>query len=156
MSAFQPFLPLDDPPLLTIADISVTMFKSVPEGSPMLLKDHAEHPVPELLRSTFRQIADAFIAGDFQLRDHPIAGVRPIDSATAKWIADNISAYGEMLAPLNEETWDRSIYRWMEGYWQMLVDLTTRSEPVSDLTLHTKLYETGGGWELVVEAVYVP
>ena len=122
----------------------------------MLPKDDAEHPVPEPLRSTFRQIADAFVAGDFQLRDHPIAGVRPIDPATAKWIADNISAYGEMLAPLNEETWDRSIYRWMEGYWQMLVELTTRSEPVSDLTLHAKLYETGGGFELVVEAVYVP
>ena len=122
----------------------------------MLQKDDAEHPVPEPLRSTFRQIADAFVAGDFQLRDHPIAGVRPVDPDTAEWIADNVSAYGETLAPLDEETWDRSIYRWMEGYWQMLVDLTTSSEPVSDLTLHAKLYETGGDFELVVEAVYVP
>jgi hypothetical protein len=122
----------------------------------MLQKDDAEHPVPEPLRSTFRQIADAFTAGDFQLRDHPIHGVRPIDPDTAKWIADNISAYGETLAPLNEETWDRSIYRWMDGYWQMLVDLTTSSEPVSDLTLHAKLYEAGGDFALAVEAVYVP
>jgi hypothetical protein len=134
----------------------VTLFKLVPEGSLMMQKDDAEHPVPEPLRSTFRQIADAFVAGDFRLRDHPIADVRPIDPATAEWIADNISAYGETLAPLNDETWDRSIYRWMEGYWQMLVDLTTRSEPVSHLTLHAKLYETGGVFELVVEAVYVP
>lgn len=44
----------------------------------------------------------------------------------------------------------------MEGYWQMHVDLTRRSEPVSDLTLHSKLYETDGELELVVEAVYVP
>lgn len=132
------------------------MFKLVTEGSLMLPKDDDEHPVAEQLRSTFRQIADAFVAGDFQLRDHPIVGVRPIDPATAQWIANNISAYGEMLAPLNEETWDRSTYRWMEGYWQMLVDLTTRSEPVSDLTLHAKLYEMSGGFELVVEAVYVP
>lgn len=123
------------------------------KGPPMLQKDDAEHPVPERLRSTFRQITDAFVAGDFQLRDHRIDGVKPIDPGTAKWIADNVSAYGETLAPLNEETWNRSVYRWMEGYWQMLVDLTTDSEPVSDLTLHAKLFETG---ELAIEGVYVP
>ena len=122
----------------------------------MLQKDDAEHAVPEPLRSTFRRIADAFVAGDFQLRDHPIDGVRPVDPATAKRIADSISAYGETLAPLNEETWDRSIYRWMDGYWQVLVDLTTNTEPVSDLTLHAKLRETGDEVTLVVEAVYVP
>lgn len=121
-----------------------------------MLKDEAEHPVPEPLRSTFGQIADAFLAGDFQLRDHPIAGVKPIDPDTAQSIADNISAYGETLAPLNEQTWDRSIYRWMDGYWEMLVDLTTSAEPVSDLALHAKLYETSNGSSLVVEAVYVP
>jgi len=122
----------------------------------MLSKDGAEHPVPEPLRSTFRQIADAFVAGDYQLRDHPIAGVKPVAPDTAKWIADNISAYGDTLAPLNEDTWDRSIYRWMDGYWQMLVDLTTTSERVSDLTLHAKLYEKGDDFALAVEAVYVP
>jgi len=132
------------------------MLTPVFEGALMLQKDDAEHPVPEPFRSTFRQIADAFVVGDFQLRDHPIEGVRPIDPATAKWIADNIAAYGDALAPLNEETWDQSIYLWMEGYWQMLVDLTTRSEPVSDLTLHAKLYETGDYFALDVEAVYVP
>lgn len=119
----------------------------------MLQKDDAEHPAPEPLRSTFRRIADAFVAGDFQLRDHPIDGVRPIDAATAKGIADNVAAYGEVLAPLNEETWNQSIYRWMDGYWQLLVDLTTLFEPVSDLTLHAKLDETG---ELTIQAIYVP
>jgi hypothetical protein len=39
-------------------------------------------------------------------RHHPIDGVRPIDPDTAKWIADNVSAYGEALAPLNEENWE--------------------------------------------------
>jgi hypothetical protein len=123
---------------------------------PMLQKDEAEHPVPELFRSTFRQIAEAFVAGDFQLQDRPIAGVKPIDPDTAERIANNISAYGKTLAPLNEQTWDRSIYRWMDGYWYMLVDLTTRSEPVSDLALHAKLYETANDFALEVEAVYVP
>ncbi len=122
----------------------------------MLEKDEAEHLVPEPLRSSFRQIADAFVAGDFQLRDHPIAGVRPIDPDTAKRIADNISAYGETLAPLSEDTWGRSVYRWMDGYWMLIVDLTTISEPVSDLALHAKLYELGDDFALVIEAAYVP
>lgn len=122
----------------------------------MLQKDDAEHLVPEPLRSSFRLIAKAFVAGDFQLREHPIVGVSPIDSDTAKRIADNISAYGETLAPLSEDIWDRSIYRWMDGYWQLLVDLTTVSEPVSDLTLDAKLYEVGNDFALTVESVYVP
>lgn len=122
----------------------------------MLYKDDAEHSIPAPLRPTFRQIADAFVAGDFQLRDHQIDGVRPVDTDTAERIANNISAYGEALAPLHDETWERSIYRWMDGYWEMLVDLTTTTEPVSDLTLHAKVYKTGDDPALVVEAVYVP
>jgi len=119
----------------------------------MLQSDDAEHAVPEALRSTFRQIAEAFAAGDYQLRNHPIAGVRPVEPATAKWIAESISGYGDTLAPLNEQTWERSIYRWMDGYWMALVDLTTSSEPVSDLSLHAKLYEAG---DVEVYGVYVP
>jgi hypothetical protein len=122
----------------------------------MLNKDDDEHPVPEEWRSTFRRIADAFRAGDFELRRQPIDRVAPIESATAEQIAENITAYGEPLAPLSEETWDRSVYRWMDGYWQMLVDFTTQAEPVSDLTLHAKLYEAAGDYRLVIDAVYVP
>jgi hypothetical protein len=121
----------------------------------MLQKDDAEHPVPEPLRLTFRLIADGFVAGDFQLRGHQITGVRPVDPDTAECIADNILAYGETLAPLNEATWNRSIYLWMNGYWLVLVDLTTSLAPVSDLALHAKIFETGDDFSLTVEAVYV-
>lgn len=43
----------------------------------------------------------------------------------------------------------------MDGYWQVLVDLTTAAEPVSDLTLHAKLYE-GNGSRLEIDSVHVP
>lgn len=121
----------------------------------MLKKDDAEHPIPQPWRSTFRQIANAFVAGDFQLRDHPIDDVVPLLPATARYIADNIAAYGAALAPLNDSTWDQSVYRWMDGHWQMLVDLSTEAEPVSDLTLHAKLYE-GDGLRLEIDSVHVP
>jgi hypothetical protein len=119
----------------------------------MLQKDGAEHAVPEPLRSTFRRIAGAFVDGDYQLRDRPIAGVRPVEPDTAKWIAECVSAYGDDLAPLDEQTWERSVYRWMDGYWLALVDLTTGSEPVSDLSLHAKLFEGG---DVEVYGVFVP
>lgn len=122
----------------------------------ILSKQGGEHPVPEVFRPTFRQIVDAFIAGDFELRDHLVGGVRPILPDTANWIAENIADYGEALAPLDDETWELSIYRWMDDYWQFLVDLTTTDDPVSDLTLHAKLYDNWDEAAMVVEAVYVP
>ena len=121
----------------------------------MLQKDDLEHPVPELWRATFAQIADAFAAGDFRLSQRPIVGVQPVDQATADRIAESVAAYGEPLASLSDATWKRSVYRWMDGYWQVLVDLSTQDELVSDLTLHAKLFE-GNDLRLEVYSVHVP
>jgi hypothetical protein len=126
-------------------------------GDPLMLqKDDAEHPVPEHLRSTFHQIADALVDGDFQLKRHPTARVRPVSKDTAQGIAGNISAYGETLAPLSDKTWERSVYLWMDGHWQVVVDLTTTAEPVSDLALHANTYEAGDDLEVELYGVYVP
>jgi hypothetical protein len=122
----------------------------------MLCKDDAEHPLPEPVRDVFRRIAEAFVAGDFQLHSHPVAEVKPVDPETAQRMRDYVSAYGGTLARLDEATWERSAYRWMEGYWDVLVDLTTTSEPVSDLTLHAKLSEKDDGFEVALEGVWVP
>jgi hypothetical protein len=61
----------------------------------MLLKDAAEHSVPEEWRPKFRQIARAFVQGDFELREHPITGVAPIDRTTADHFSENVRAFGE-------------------------------------------------------------
>lgn len=82
-------------------------------------------------------------------------GVQPVDQETADLIAANVIAYGDRLAPLDEATWDHSIYRWMGGYWQALVDLSTVSEPVSDLTLHAKVYDADCS-RLKIDSVHVP
>lgn len=121
----------------------------------MLHKDDREHPMPERLRPVFKQIAGAFAAGDFHLRYSPVDGLATVLEDTAQAIAENIAAYGEPLAPLNDATWQRSAYRWMDGYWEMLVDLTTEQEPVSDLTLHARLYD-GDSPRLEVYSVHVP
>ncbi len=98
--------------------------------------------------------AENWIAGDYELRNRLIERVAPVDSATAKHIAQNVAAYGDQLAPLNDATWDRAVCRWMDDYWQVLVDLTTEVEPVSDLTLHARHYEGEEGC-LIVESVHV-
>lgn len=117
-------------------------------------KDEAEHPVPEALRPTFRRIADAFVSGDYRLANHEIEGVDPIDPDVADIIAYQVEEYGDALAPLNDETWIRSVYAWDTGYWKFLVDLTTENQPVSDLTIHAKLWEAG--LHLEIWSVHVP
>lgn len=121
----------------------------------MVLMDGAEHPVPELWRAKFAEIAAAFAAGDFQLCMSHIEGVEPVDQETADHIAGNVAAYGDRLAPLDEATWHRSIYAWAGGYWEVLVDLSTVSEPVSDLTLHAEVYEADCS-RLKINSVHVP
>jgi len=121
----------------------------------MLKKDDIEHPVPLERRAAFHAIADAFVAGDFALQTHVIEGVSPTEQSTAQFIADSISAYGDPIAPLNPTTWDRAVYRWMGGYWQFLVDLTTEAENVSDLTVHAILRDSDNA-RVEVQSVHVP
>ncbi|NVD45915.1 DUF7668 domain-containing protein [Qipengyuania atrilutea] len=119
-----------------------------------LAKDDTEHRVPEPWRTKFRQIAEAFAAGDFQLNDHSIEGLAPIDLASADFFRDSSRAYGDDLASLDDATWERSVYCWIDGHWEFLVDLTTEHEPVSDLALHARLEERTG--LLILDSVHVP
>ena len=91
-----------------------------------------ELPIPIGWRPTFVAIAQAFVEGDYQLsRGAP--GGEGVDDKTASRIPRFVSDYGEVLAPLTDAIWERSICLWMEDYWQAIVDLCTESEAVSDL-----------------------
>lgn len=132
------------------------MCANMDEHKPIELeKDDRQHPVPLNWRPTFHLISEAFRQGDFRLRDHAIPNVAPIDGMVAQSIAENISDYGDALASLDPATWDRSIFLWMGGYWQVLVDLTTTREQVSDLTLHARLYDVSPP-RLEIQSVHVP
>jgi hypothetical protein len=121
----------------------------------MLAQDDKEHPVPEALRPRFRKLVSAFVAGDFELSRHELAAVSVIDVETAQFIAGQIADYGDDLVPLSDAVWHRSIYRWMDGYWEFLIDLSTTRETVSDLVLHAKLFEDQDG-RIEVRSVHVP
>jgi hypothetical protein len=121
----------------------------------MLAQDDDEHTVPEELRPRFQRLIGAFVAGDFQLSRHVLDGVTPIDADTAQFIKEQIAAYGSNLVPLADDVWQRSVYRWMDGHWEFLIDLSTKEEPVSDLALHAKLFDGPRG-RIEVWSVHVP
>ena len=51
--------------------------------------------------------------------------------------------------------WAQRVAVDLNGDWQVLVDLSTHGEPVSDLTLHAKIFE-GNDPRLEVYSVHVP
>ncbi|NYT41840.1 hypothetical protein HZY97_13800 [Sphingomonas sp. R-74633] len=120
----------------------------------ILARDDDEHPIPPEIHPIFRQIVDAFLAGDWQLDSPGIPGVQPVDAETADWMAANVRDYGSALAPLDAATWQRSVYHWMDGYWDFLVDLSMVDEAVSDLALQARYREDSGMFE--VRSIYVP
>ena len=120
----------------------------------MLSKEAGEHPIPEEWRPRLRAIANALADGDYRLARHNIQGVRPIDEETASYLEDNVAAYGDGFVSLDGSTWERSIYVWMDGHWDVVVDLTTSNERVSDLTLHARIHESDGSVE--IWSVHVP
>lgn len=101
----------------------------------MLSKDDGEFPVPVGLRSTITRLVEAFAAGDFQLRDHQIDGVLPISAEVARQMAGYVQDYGDVLVPLDEAVWQRSIYCWAGSRWDVMVELSTSRETASDLVL---------------------
>jgi len=99
-----------------------------------------------------KSIADRFVQGSAPTGN----GIRPIDAAIAKANFANIQEYPDATGPLNEKSWDTSIYIWMESHWQVLVDLSTEDGKSSDLVLHIRIYEVGNSFEFEPGMIYVP
>ena len=60
------------------------------------------------------------------------------------------------LAGLPEEVWLTSACQWMREYWDVLVDLYTVEEGVSELALALRVFENGSSCEFQVQSVRVP
>jgi hypothetical protein len=117
-------------------------------------KTDNEEPVPTVWRSTFAQIVEAFIVGDFAL-DREIEYVSSLSEADARRISRNISNYGEKFVSLSEDTWNTSVCRWTGCHWDAFVDLATEAG-TSDLVMFSRVKEEGGRYSFVVDSVHVP
>ena len=121
---------------------------------PIRKEEEQDHPVPSEWRPKLRDIVMALSDGNFRLLG--LANVDPLDEATATGISNNIKDYGATLIRLPDRTWETSVCQWQLGYWEILVDLFTAEEGLSDLVLHVKVFEDGDGFAFKVHFVYVP
>lgn len=121
-----------------------------------IVKDEEHHIlVPDLWRNTLKELVDLLVNGDFEsLSD--VKGVREISEADIARIITNIEDYGCQLTSLPEVSWETSVWQWMQGYWDLLIDLFTIEEGISDLVLSVRVYESEKSYIFEVQSVYVP
>ena len=115
------------------------------------------HPIATTWRPALRAIVNALARGDFAVSAPvPGASVR-VDGTTASQIKRYLAAFGEGLDVLPDETWSTSVAQWMDGYWDVLVDLWTVESGRTDLVLSARVHEEEGDFvRVAVEGVYVP
>ncbi|MEP7706758.1 hypothetical protein [Paraglaciecola sp. 25GB23A] len=120
------------------------------------LKDlEKAHPIASYWRPLICEVVNAIVEGDYSLsRKFQDTVSIPDDTATAN--RNYISDYGETLVPLQNETWESSCAQWMGDHWDIIIDLFTESEGLSDLVLTGKVCENNVKIQFKVGLIYVP
>jgi adenylate kinase family enzyme len=94
-----------------------------------------ELPIPHIWRPSFKAIISAFVKQDYNLSSE-IKKVNPVSNETAEQIKEYIEDYGD--------------------YWNVLVDLYTKEEGLSDLVMNVEVRESNNEYLIDVKLVYVP
>ncbi len=116
----------------------------------------SEGPIPSIWRPKLNEIVEAFANLNIEALNS-IDGILTISQSEFQRVLENIEAYGDKLTQLDHEVWDTSVYIWMGKYWELLVDLTTLREVVSDLVLFVNVYEKNASeYEFEVTSIHVP
>ena len=114
-----------------------------------------ELPVPTSWRDIISRIVDEVKIGNFSLEG--LNGVAvPIASQDAARITENILDYGGKLASLDGASWETSICCYTGEYWEVLIDLSTVPEKVSDLVMFLDIKEDNGKMNFAVTSIHVP
>ena len=117
--------------------------------------EEEELPIPHVWRSIFRNIVSAFVNKDYKLT-FGVNNVNPISEGKAEQIKKYIEDYGEELIDLPEETWNSSVYICYGDYWNVLIDLFTKNEGLSDLVLNAEVRDKDNDYFVDINLVYVP
>lgn len=125
------------------------------EDVPVIKDLENQSQIPTIWRKTFERMVDAIKTGDFESLG-AIEGVEPIKDEVATFMRQNIEDYGGTLAHLPSETWETSACQWMDGYWDVLVDLYTTEAGRSDLALAARVRERDGKYSFAINSVHVP
>ena len=122
---------------------------------PVEKNEEDELPIPHIWRPIFKAIVNAFVKQDYNLNDG-IKNISSVSNETAEQIKEYIEDYGEELIELPEGTWDTSVYICYGDYWNVLIDLYTKNEGLSDLILNAEVRESDDGYVVDINLVYVP
>ena len=122
---------------------------------PVVYDEETASQVPTIWRETLIRIVEAFKNNDLAAINH-IKGVQNIELEHLHEIAENITDYGETLVSLPDETWETSQALWMGFRWDVILDLFTEREGLSDLILSIRVFETDGVFEYSIQDIYVP
>ena len=117
--------------------------------------EEEEGPIPHVWRPIFKDIVKAFVNKDYNLSSG-IKNVNTVSKSTAKQIKEYIEDYGEEIIELPEETWESSVYICYGDYWNILIDLFTKGEGLSDLALNAEVIEKDNNYVVDINLVYVP
>lgn len=125
------------------------------EKIPVEKNEEDELPIPHVWRPIFEEIVNTFVKKDYNL-SAGIKNVNPVSDDTAEQIKEYIEDYGEELINLPEETWNTSVYICYGNYWNVIIDLFTKNEGLSDLVLNTEVREIDNAYVINIKLVYVP
>ena len=99
-----------------------------------VIKDeNLELPVPLMWRESLESLANSFVLNKFPLVDAQFK-LAKYDTEIITLNFDNISDYPEKLGLLSERSWDTSIFQWVDGYWEVLIDLSNEKGEIDDST----------------------
>lgn len=117
--------------------------------------EEEELPIPHIWRPIFMEIVNAFVKKDYSISSG-IKNVNPISNETAEQIKEYIEDYGEELIQLPNESWNSSVYICYGKYWNILIDLYTKNEGLSDLALNAEVREENNEYIIDIKLVFVP
>lgn len=114
-----------------------------------------QRSVPKIWRSSFVEAIACFRSGDYRVTPR-IPYVMPVSEESMVQIAEYIADYGDTLARLPDETWQRSVCLWTGSHWDVFIDLWTEEQGHSDMVLFARVFKEADGYEIYLESVYVP
>lgn len=125
------------------------------QNSTVEKQSDAELPIPSVWRESLKEIVDSFVQDKFPPQNTFIP-LGEFDNDIIEINRTNITKYPDKLGPLNPKSWESSIYLWMGGYWEVLVDLSDEFGNTTDLVFHANIKEKGAGFQISPYLIYVP
>lgn len=124
------------------------------ETTPVLKCEQNQQLIPNVWHGNILAIAEAIRNKDIT-KLNGINDVKPLSEEEMIRIQNNILDYGCQLDYLPDDTWNSSVCQWILGYWDVIVDLYTVEEGLSDLALSLRVYESGARYNFEVMSVHV-